>query len=89
MRWETERAKGFSRFLMLKGVVVFGGLMYAFVSAMFYFEQWGSLPLQLNTGGGPLLGLTAFVLMGLAWGFLTWTTAELVYASHRKSPIRF
>jgi hypothetical protein len=88
-RWERERAKGFLRFVLFKGVLFFGGLTYVIISVMFFVQGWGALPIRANTGGGPLFGVILFVVMGLAWGGLTWLIGELAYASHRKSPIRF
>ena|SRR6266850_2724959 len=88
-RWERERAKGILRFLLFKGALFFGGLMYVAISIMFFVQKWGALPLSPNTGGGPLVGVILFIVIGLAWGAFTWLITELVYASHRKSPIRF
>lgn len=88
-RWEGERTKGFLRFIFSKGVLLFGGLMYIAISVLFFVQKWGTLPLLPTTGGGPLLGVALFIFVGLAWGAFTWLIAELAYASHRKSPIRF
>jgi hypothetical protein len=88
-RWEGDRAKGFLRFVLFKGVLFFGGLAYIAVSVLFFVQKWGALPLVPNTGGGPLLGVMLFIAAGLVWGTFTWLIAERVYASHRKSPIRF
>jgi len=88
-RWEGRRTKGFLRFVFFRGVLLFGGLMYLAISVLFVVEKWGTLPLVPSAGGSPLLGATLFVVAGVAWGGSTWLVAELVYASHRKSPIRF
>jgi len=88
-RWESERSKGALRFVLLKGVVFFGVLIYGFGSAIIYFGGWGELPLRLQFGGGPVLAFGVFLLVGLVWGVFTWATTEVAYGSHRHRPIRF
>jgi hypothetical protein len=87
--WERERGKGFARFLIVKGALSFGVLTYVLGSGIMYFGGWGALPLELRSGGGPLLAFIVFPLVGVAWGLVTWAVTEHAYGSHRRKPIRF
>jgi len=88
-RWETERKKGALRFILLKGLLGFGMVMYMGTSAAFYFAHWGTLPLTLRGGGNPLFALVCFLIAGVIWAVVTWALIEIPYASHRRKPIRF
>ena len=87
--WETERSKGIVRFILLKGALAFGVLMYLGASAVIYFGGYGALPLTLRSDGGPIVTFLVIVLSGVIWALGTWGLSEVVYASHRRKPIRF
>lgn len=87
--WEKERSKGIARFILLKGALGFGVLMYLGASAVIYFARYGALPLTLRSGGGPIIAFLVIVLSGVVWALGTWALSEVVYASHRRNPIRF
>jgi hypothetical protein len=87
--WERQRGKGLLRFLIVKGALSFGALMYVLGSGIMYLGGWGTLPLKLQSGGGPLVALIVFLLVGAAWGLITWAATEYAYGSHRRKPIRF
>jgi len=87
--WERERDRGALRFLVVKGVLSFGVLMYVLGSGIIYFGGWGTLPLKLQLGGSPFIAFVVFLLVGAAWGLITWAVTECAYGSHRRKPIRF
>jgi hypothetical protein len=88
-RWEHERAKGIFRFVLLKGALCFGLLMYVAMSAAFYVTGWGAVPITLRGRFSPIEAFVGLLLVGVIWGVLTWFACEAPYASHRRKAIRF
>src|SRR4051812_44853084 len=86
--WEAQRAKGLLRFLLVKGALSFGILMYVSGSAIIYFGA-GEFPLELRSAGGPVLVFVIFLAVGLVWAAVTWAATEWTYVSHLRKPIRF
>ena len=75
-RWPVIRARGMWRFVLVKGVAFWGGLMLAFMAAV--------MLLQLGPGH-PRLPLVLAVAVplcafgGLCWGLLTWIFNERIH----------
>ena len=75
-RWPAIRARGMWRFVLVKGVALWGGLMLALMGAV--------MLLQLGTGH-PRLPLVLAVAVplcafgGLCWGLLTWIFNERIH----------
>ena len=75
-RWPTIRARGMWRFVLLRGVALWGGLMFLAMLAM------TGLRLGLDHPRYPLLAAIALPLCaigGLAWGLLTWFLNERLH----------
>jgi prolipoprotein diacylglyceryltransferase len=81
-RWPAIRARGMRRFVLVKGVAFWGGLMFAFLAAMMLIQFGPAHPRF------PLLMAVALPLCaigGLAWGLLTWFFNERVYRALQNS----
>lgn len=77
-RWPAIRARGALRFLLVRGVLQWGGLMAAVVTAML------ALSLGIAHPRLPLLLAIALPLCaasGLLWAALTWWINERIYLS--------
>jgi hypothetical protein len=75
-RWPAIRARGMWRFLLVRGVAVWGGLMFAFMAVAMLLRFGAAhprLPLLLAIA----LPLCAFG--GLCWGVLTWLFNERIF----------
>ena len=74
--WPAIHACGRGRFVLVKGLALWGGLMFAAIGAMLLW-RFGihdpRLPMLLA------LNLGLCVVGGLCWGLLTWTLNERVY----------
>ena len=74
--WPAIRARGMWRFVLLKGVAFWGGLMLAFM-ALAMAVQLGiahpRLPLVLA------VAVPLCAIGGLAWGLLTWIFNERIF----------
>ena len=74
--WPAIHAGGMWRFVLLKGVAFWGGLMFAFMAVL--------MTLQLGIGH-PRLPLVLAVAVplctigGLCWGLLTWIFNERIF----------
>lgn len=74
-RWPAIRARGMWHFVLLKGVVFWGGLMFAFMAVAMLLQLGAAhprLPLVLAVA----VPLCAFG--GLCWGLLTWIFNERI-----------
>ncbi len=74
--WPAIRARGIWRFVLLKGVAFWGGLMFAFM-ALLMAIQFGIAHPRL-----PLVIAVAIPLCaigGLCWGLLTWFFNERIF----------
>ena len=84
-RWPEIRAKGMSRFIMVRGVGIWGGLMFALSFAMVWIRFGPQHPrfwLLLAVAAGLCL------VGGAVWGLLTWTINERIFRNineHRNS----
>ncbi|QNP40486.1 hypothetical protein [Lysobacter solisilvae (ex Woo and Kim 2020)] len=77
-RWPAIRARGAARFVLVRGVLMWGGLMTAFLAVMV------SLQLGLHHPRLPLLLAIAVPLCaigGAVWGALTWWINERIFRS--------
>ncbi len=78
--WERLRRRGVAHFVVVRGVVAWGGSMFAFFTLsplLFDFPSHVSLTptLLLKTGGVCIVG-------GLLWGILSWCANEFLYRKH-------
>ncbi len=75
-RWPAIRAKGMAHFVLMRGLLFWGGLMFAFSFAL----TWAKFGPE-HPRFGLLLGVSAGLsaVGGLAWGVLTWTINERIF----------
>ena len=75
-RWPALRARGMWHFVLRKGVLFWGGAMFAFMTVMM-LVQFGAghprFPLLIG------IALPLCAIGGLCWGLLTWYFNERVY----------
>ncbi len=77
-RWPAIRARGATRFVLVRGVLMWGGIMAAFLAVMVSMQlglQHPRLPLLLA------LSLPLCAIGGAVWGALTWWINERIYRS--------
>ena len=75
-RWPAIRARGMWRFVLVKGVAFWGGLMLAFMAIAMTVQLGPShprLPLVLA------VAVPLCAVGGCVWGLLTWIFNERVY----------
>ena len=75
-RWPAIRARGMWRFVLVKGVAFWGGLMLAFMAIAMTLQLGPShprLPLVLA------VAVPLCAVGGLAWGLLTWLFNERIF----------
>ena len=75
-KWPAIRARGMWHFVLLKGIVFWGGLMFAFLAIMMLLQFGAAHPKF------PLLLAVALPLCaigGLGWGLLTWYFNERIF----------
>lgn len=75
-RWPAIRARGMWRFVLVRGVALWGGLMLAFMAIVVTLQLGPShprLPLVLA------IAVPLCALGGLAWGLLTWIFTERIF----------
>ena len=74
--WPAIRARGMWRFLLVKGVALWGGLMFVFMAVVMALQLGAAhprLPLVLA------VALPLCAIGGLAWGVLTWIFNERIF----------
>ena len=74
--WPAIRAGGMWRFVLLKGVVFWGGLMLAFMAVLMTLQLGPAhprLPLVLA------VAVPLCAIGGLCWGLLTWIFNERLF----------
>ena len=74
--WPAIRARGRWRFVLLRGLALWGGLMFLGMAALVAFRlglQHPRLPLVL------VLALPLCLFGGLVWGLLTWFFNERIF----------
>ena len=77
-RWPAIRARGFIRFLLLKGLLVWGGFMFLFLTALTTFQLGTDHPhLPLVIGMAALL----CAIGGMFWAAVTWWSNERIFRS--------
>ena len=77
-RWPAIRARGFMRFLLLRGLLCWGGLMFMVMGALSAYRlglHHPRLPLMFATAAG------LCAVGGLAWGGLAWWVNERIFRS--------
>jgi hypothetical protein len=75
-RWPAIRAQGFARFLLLRGLLTWGGVMFALIAIMTVATlgtDHPRLPMLLG------LGAALCAVGGLFWGAMTWWINERLY----------
>jgi len=75
-KWPALRARGMWRFVLVKGVVFWGGLMFAFM-AVAMAVQLGIAHPRLTLVIAVALPLCA--VGGVTWGLLTWYFNERIF----------
>ena len=76
VKWPAIRARGMWRFVLLKGVAFWGGLMLAFMAIAMTLQlglAHPRLPLVLA------VALPLCAIGGLVWGLLTWFFNERIF----------
>ncbi len=78
--WENLRRRGAVHFVVVRGVLAWGGTMFAFFTlAPLLF----SFPYSINLAPMVILKIGAIcVVGGLAWGIFTWGINEFLYRRH-------
>lgn len=84
-RWPAIRAKGMVHFVLMRGLLFWGGLMFVFSVAMTWVKFGPEHPRFAL-----LLGVSAGLCSvgGLVWGVLTWAINERIFRNlnpHRDS----
>jgi len=77
-RWPAVRAKGMAHFVLMRGLLMWGGLMFVFFTAMTWVKfgpQHPRFVLLLVVSAG------LCAIGGLLWGVLTWAISERIYRS--------
>ena len=75
-RWPAVRAGGMWRFVLLRGVAFWGGLMLVFMAIVMSVQLGPAhprLPLVLA------VAVPLCAVGGLCWGLLTWTLNERIF----------
>ena len=77
-RWSTVRRRGLVRFMVLNGVLTWGGLTLAlWLGSMWLFSDREYFARTFLTQ--PFVMLAAFAIAGLVFGFLVWHFNEQRY----------
>src|SRR5215471_4613952 len=79
--WEILRRRGFIYFLLVRGVLRWGGFMFIFtvlMTVLGIFHRDLFLSALLRTASICVLG-------GVAWGAVTWCSNEWLYRKHGSS----
>ncbi len=76
--WPAVRAKGMTHFMLTRGLLMWGGLMFVFFTVVIWVKFGPQHP-QFVLLLGVAAGLCA--VGGLFWGVLTWTISERIYRS--------
>lgn len=77
-RWPVIRARGFARFVLVRGLLAYGGIMAMVVAVMVTLTlgtQHPRLPMLLG------LAIPLCAIGGLLWGTLTWWVNERLFRS--------
>lgn len=75
-RWPAIHARGRWRFVLVRGVAIWGGVMFAAMAALMAYRfgiHHPRLPLLVG------IALPLCAVGGLAWGLLTWFLNERIY----------
>ena len=75
-RWPAIRARGATRFILMRGVLLWGGLVFVAMAA------FTAAKLGIHHPRFPLMLAIAALLSavgGLAWGALTWSINERLF----------
>ena len=77
-RWPAIRARGFARFVLVRGLLTYGGIMAVLVGVMVTLTLGTSHPrLPLLLG----IAIPLCAIGGLIWGALTWWVNERLFRS--------
>jgi hypothetical protein len=77
-RWPAIRARGFVRFVLVRGLLAYGGIMAMVVAVMVTLTlgtEHPRLPMLLG------LAIPLCAIGGLLWGALTWWVNERLFRS--------
>jgi len=78
-KWETTREKGMGHFILIYGVLIWGGLTGITTFIILELFDPSSLWLMHLT-----FNMTLFPLGGLLWGWLVWRSAEKTYTAWKR-----
>ena len=85
-KWRATRAKGYSRFVFLYGVLGWGLGMFIFMTvlpALFGIPRIFVVDaLKRHTTEYLLLGVILWILVGALWGILVWIDSEAQFQKH-------
>ena len=81
-RWPAIRARGLTRFVLFRGALIWGGLMFAFMAVAMWLNFGFEHP-QFCL----LIGIAAALCVfgGMVWAAVTWAINERVYRNHPSS----
>lgn len=78
-RWEKQREKGQLKFILINGVLCWGGFMSVFMN-LYYYLRNGTVTIDSIA-----VNSFIFLVMGIIWGALTWAMSENSYQKHLKN----
>lgn len=81
-RWPAIRARGMGRFVLVRGALTWGGLMFAFMAV----AMWFNFGLR-HPRFGMLMAIAALLCVfgGMIWAAVTWAINERIYRNHPPS----
>jgi hypothetical protein len=80
-RWAAIRSAGKTRWILIRGIFYFGGLLFVF-GITFHALRHGSDSLwDIGDFVGRLIGA---IIGGLLYGFMTWNSSEKAYDKYEK-----
>ncbi|MDQ3038552.1 MAG: hypothetical protein M3Q51_04190 [Pseudomonadota bacterium] len=82
-RWPATRAKGMAHFVLVRGMLLWGGLMFA-LSIVMTLVRFGPQHPRVGLLLGVAAGLSA--IGGLSWGLLTWIINERIFRDLNPPP---
>ena len=79
--WEATRAKGKWHFILIKGVLIWGGLMFLGMGLLYPYLRHSTRAFTLH-----MLAINAVVYLigGFVFGALVWLLAERNYAKRQR-----
>jgi hypothetical protein len=76
-RWQQQRAKGKKHFVIYRGILGWGGIMFVSMSALDYYSLFGwTLTFDSAYASKLVLNLILWPVAGLVWGIWVWESLE-------------